>query len=91
MNLQEEQMAASGFRLPQRSVRTNRTRLKSRARSDKNVRTTLVLPEPLDKNVEAYCAKEGVSKNEAFLQLLSQALTADGYKPDKTPKVTISY
>ena len=81
-------MAANAIRITDRNVR----RPKGGAVSeDRIVRTTVVLPEPLDKNVEAYCAKEGVTKNAAFLQLLSRGLSANGYQPHKTPKVTISY
>ena len=55
------------------------------------VRTTFVLPEPLDQNVEAYGAVCRLSKNTAVVKLLETALSKEGFQPTNTPKVSVTY
>ena len=55
------------------------------------VRTTLVLPTPLDQNLEIYCLRAGISKPELIKSLLSAFLEQHGLQPSKTPRVEISY
>ena len=58
--------------------------------SDRNqcftVRTTIVLPVALDRNLEIYCSKSGSSKSKLVERLLFDYLSAQGFRPDKTPK-----
>jgi hypothetical protein len=58
--------------------------------SDRNqgltVRTTIVLPVALDRNLEIYCSKSGSSKSKLVERLLFDYLSNQGFRPDKTPK-----
>ncbi len=58
--------------------------------SDQNqgftVRTTIVLPMALDRNLEIYCSKSGSSKSKLVERLLFDFLSIQGFRPDKTPK-----
>jgi len=58
--------------------------------SDQNhgftVRTTIVLPMALDRNLELYCSKAGSSKSKLVERLLFDFLSTQGFRPDKTPK-----
>jgi hypothetical protein len=58
--------------------------------SDRNqgftVRTTIVLPMALDRNLEIYCSKSGSSKSKLVERLLFDFLSTQGFRPDKTPK-----
>ncbi len=83
-------MASTAIRISGSGVRRSRFKATGEA-GDDIVRTTLILPKSLDRNVEAYCIKEGVTKNTALLKLLAVALSNEGYQPNRTPKVTISY
>lgn len=85
-------MASNAIRISGSSVRRSRFKAIPREENgDDIVRTTLILPKSFDRNVEAYCIKEGVTKNTALLKLLSEGLSIHGYQPNRTPKVTISY
>ncbi len=55
------------------------------------LRTTLVLPENLNRNIEVYSASRGISKNEAMLTLISGKLEDLGYQPDQLPHVSVHY
>lgn len=50
------------------------------------VRTTIVLPMALDRNLEIYCSKAGSTKSKVVEQLLFDFLSAKGFRPDQTPK-----
>jgi hypothetical protein len=56
------------------------------ANQDFPVRTTIVLPMALDRNLEIYCAKTGSGKSKLIEKLLFDFLSAKGFRPDKTPK-----
>jgi len=55
-------------------------------RSDYPVRTTLVLPMALDRNLEIYCRQNGTGKSRLIEKLLFDFLSTQGLRPDKTPK-----
>jgi hypothetical protein len=55
--------------------------------SDDVVRTSLVLPKILDRNLQAYCAIESKSKTEVIIELVKQKLNQEGYKPDQLPRM----
>jgi hypothetical protein len=55
------------------------------------LRTTLILPEILDRNIEVFCAANGLSKNAGMLQLISECLRKQGYRPDETPEIRVHY
>jgi len=57
----------------------------------KKVRIGVIVPETLDKNLEAFCLKAGISKQEALRTALHQFLQKKGMDPDKLPKLTFSY
>jgi hypothetical protein len=50
------------------------------------VRTTIVLPQALDRNLEIYCAKVGTGKSKVIEKILFEFLTKEGLHPDRTPK-----
>lgn len=50
------------------------------------VRTTIVLPMALDRNLEIYCAKVGTGKSKIIEKVLFEFLSAEGLQPDRTPK-----
>jgi len=65
----------------------------SNGTGDQNIRrTTLVLPDPLDRNITIECARQGITKTEFFVRLARKALTRRGLNPDRLPNVvTVSY
>jgi hypothetical protein len=52
----------------------------------RTTRTTLVLPETLDLNLELFAVKSGLSKGEAIKKVLAEYLRKEGFQPDKRPK-----
>jgi hypothetical protein len=52
----------------------------------RTTRTTLVLPETLDQNLELFAVKTGLPKGEIIKKVLSDFLTTQGLQPDKRPK-----
>ena len=67
------------------------TRIRSTGGRSRTVRIGAVVTEILDKNLEVYCLKVGISKQEAFKAALREFLQKNGMDPDKLPKVSISY
>jgi hypothetical protein len=58
----------------------------------RNTRTTLVIPETLDQNLELYAVKAGLPKGEVIKRVLAEFLTKQGFQPDKHPKsIDVSY
>lgn len=57
----------------------------------KTVRTTLVLPESLDQNLEAYALSTGSNKSEVIKEALIGYLRAKGLQPDKLPTISVTY
>jgi hypothetical protein len=55
------------------------------------LRTTLVLPESVDRNVEVFSVTRGISKNAAMLILISDGLRGMGFRPEQTPEIQIHY
>lgn len=51
------------------------------------VRTPLVLPAMLNRNLEFYCTEKGISKNSAVIEMIKEKLKADGYEPNKMPRL----
>jgi hypothetical protein len=68
--------------------RFSRAGVHPRARA---LRTTLVLPENLDRKIEAFCATNRISKNAGMLQLLSESLRKQGFRPEETPVLQVHY
>lgn len=54
-------------------------------------RTTLVLPESLDENLEVYALQAGLPKGEVIKKVLTQFLSEKGLQPDKRPRLQVSY
>ena len=54
-------------------------------------RFTVVFPGPMERNLAAWCLKEGVSRTHVIARLVSEFLTKQNLKPDKEPRLTISY
>jgi 6-phosphogluconolactonase/glucosamine-6-phosphate isomerase/deaminase len=55
------------------------------------VRTTLVLPDVLDRNLEIWCALNGRSKADVVKEALSSFLSQRGLQPDKRPRTEVNY
>ena len=55
------------------------------------VRTTLIIPATLHKNLTYLCAVEGINKTDAVTQALANYLRERGLQPDKSPKFVIEY
>ncbi len=51
------------------------------------VRTPLVVPAVLNRNLEFYCTEKGISKNSAVIEMIKEKLKADGYEPNKMPRL----
>lgn len=49
-------------------------------------RTTIVLPEELDRNIEVLCSIERRPKGEVIASAIKQFLERKGLQPDKSPK-----
>jgi len=50
------------------------------------IRTTLIVTDVLNRNLEIYCALNGMSKNDGVVKLITDQLSAEGFKPDQYPK-----
>ena len=62
------------------------------SKSHRTIRTTIVLPEPLDQNLELYALKSGIPKGEVIKRVLSQHLIQQGLQPDRTPRtIEVAY
>ncbi len=57
----------------------------------RKIRVTYVVPETLDKNLEAYSLANGVRKQEALTEALVEYLQGRNMKPDQLPKISYSY
>lgn len=55
------------------------------------LRTTLLLPRILDRNIEVFCAMKGVSKNAGMLKLIAKSLEEAGLKPEEAPEIRVHY
>ena len=58
------------------------------AQAPKTIRTTVILPFVLDRNLEVYCLRNGHMKTEILTAALSEFLRKRGVRPDKLPKVS---
>ena len=52
----------------------------------RTIRTTIVLPEALDQNLELYALQKGVPKVEVIKHALHEHLTAEGLQPGRSPR-----
>jgi len=77
--------AGGGALLPATGSERNVMPLNGRA-NRATTRTTLVLPEVLDQNLELFAVKAGIPKGEIIKQLLTDFLTKQGFQPDKRPR-----
>ena len=57
----------------------------------RKTRVTLVIPDVLDRNIEAYSLREGLLKNQVIAAALEKYLREKGLQPDRPPKVSLSY
>jgi hypothetical protein len=55
------------------------------------VRTTLVVTDVLNRNLEIYCAMNGMNKNDGVVKLITDQLAAQGFKPNQYPKQELNY
>ena len=56
-----------------------------------SVRTTILLPETLNKNLEVLSLKMGETKSDIVRNALSNYLEAKGLDPSSLPNITVSY
>jgi hypothetical protein len=56
-----------------------------------HVRTTLLLPATLDRNLEFLAVTTGSSKSDIVKKALFDYLAKSGLEPSKTPTLTVSY
>jgi hypothetical protein len=55
--------------------------------SEPPVRTPLLVPAVLNRNLEFYCTVKGMSKNAAVLEMIKDKLREDGYDPTRMPRL----
>ena len=55
------------------------------------IRTSILLASSIDRNLEAYSILRKLTKNQAMVSLIIEALEKNGFQPDKEPKITITY
>jgi hypothetical protein len=55
------------------------------------VRTSVVLPHVLDKNLVLWCTQKHVPKGQAIRMAIHKLLEAEGMQPEKEPKIKFSY
>lgn len=61
-------------------------------RAQVNTRTTVVVPEALDRNLALWCAKTGSTKSDIITRLLSDFLSSEGFQPHRRPRtVEVQY
>lgn len=63
----------------------------SRKANSTSVRTTFVLPETLNKNLEVLSPKMGETKSNIVRRALSSYLEAQRLDPSSVPQIAISY
>ncbi len=51
------------------------------------IRTTFIIPDTLDQNIEVLCAMNRLNKTEVVRTALSEFLMKHGLNPDKKPKL----
>jgi hypothetical protein len=62
------------------------------ASTGRTTRTTIVLPETLDQNLELFSVRVGLPKGEIIKRVLAEYLKKEGLQPDKRPKsIQVSY
>lgn len=54
--------------------------------SKDSVRTTVVMPTILDRNLAVLCARDGSTKSEVVNRVLFDYLEKQGFQPSKAPK-----
>ncbi len=60
-------------------------------RTEKKVRTTVVFPEILDRNLNICSLKMDLSKNDVIKRALTEFIRAQGLEPDRAPKISVQY
>jgi hypothetical protein len=53
------------------------------------VKTTLVVTDVLNRNLEIYSAIHGMTKNDAVVKCIQDQLSASGFKPDQYPREVV--
>jgi hypothetical protein len=68
-------------------------KLDTAAKSDatKRIRVCYIVPEDVDRNIEAYSQRERLMKSQVITEALQEYLRNKSLHPDKTPKLSISY
>ena len=51
----------------------------------------VVMPFALDRNLTAWCAKDGSTKSKVVNEILTKFLQEQGLKPHKSPRVEVRY
>jgi len=72
-------------------MKSGNTKNESAQSTEVFVRTTLVLPDTLDRNLEVMCAVMGLNKSQAVRDALTEFLIKHGFQPDKKPRTVIGY
>jgi hypothetical protein len=57
----------------------------------KRIRVTYIVPKAVDQNIEAYSQREGMMKNQVVTVALERFLREQSLRPDRTPKISITY
>jgi hypothetical protein len=55
------------------------------------IRTSILLSSSIDRNLEAYSILRKLTKNQAMVALIIEALEKNGFQPEKEPLITITY
>jgi len=64
---------------------------KPKFRAGEKVHVTLLIPETLDKNIEAYALMKDRSKTDIIIEALREFLHKNGIRSDKVAKIVLSY
>jgi hypothetical protein len=57
----------------------------------KRIRVCYIVPEDVDRNIEAYSQRERLMKSQVITEALQEYLSNRSLHPNKTPKLSISY
>jgi hypothetical protein len=56
-----------------------------------DLRTTIIIPETLDKNLAVFSLRAGTSKNEVIKTAIREFLIGKGLRPDEQPQIEVRY
>ncbi len=55
------------------------------------VRTTIVIPTAVDRNLQVLSLQTGLTKNGVIKRALREFIEGNGLRPDENPKIKVSY